>query len=61
MEPTMVIEYIRRIEWDSLDGHERGFRSSPEFGRFFQAVRPFVADIKEMKHYEPRAAAVVAQ
>jgi quinol monooxygenase YgiN len=44
--------YILRIEWDSLDGHLHGFRASPEFGAFFQAVRPFVDDIAEMRHYE---------
>jgi hypothetical protein len=31
-------------EWDSLEGHEKGFRSSP----------PFYAMIKEMKHYSAK-------
>jgi quinol monooxygenase YgiN len=44
--------YILRIEWDSLDGHEQGFRRSPEFQSFFAAVRPFVDDIEEMRHYD---------
>jgi heme-degrading monooxygenase HmoA len=48
-EPT---NYILRIEWDSLEGHEQGFRSSPEFGSFLQSVRPFFDDIREMKHYQ---------
>jgi heme-degrading monooxygenase HmoA len=43
--------YILRIEWDSLEGHEQGFRRSPEFRRFFAAVRPFVDQIEEMRHY----------
>lgn len=43
--------WILRIEWDSLDGHEQGFRASPAFQRFFSAVRPFFDDIREMKHY----------
>jgi quinol monooxygenase YgiN len=43
--------YILRIEWDSLGGHEQGFRRSPEFQPFFAAVRPFVDDIDEMRHY----------
>jgi heme-degrading monooxygenase HmoA len=34
--------YILRIEWDSVEGHERGFRSSPQFATFFSAIRPFV-------------------
>jgi quinol monooxygenase YgiN len=43
--------YILRIEWDSLDGHEQGFRRSPEFQPFLAAVRPFIDDIEEMRHY----------
>jgi quinol monooxygenase YgiN len=48
-EPT---EHVVRIEWDSEEGHLSGFRQSPEFRRFFQAVGPFVNDIEEMRHYE---------
>jgi heme-degrading monooxygenase HmoA len=44
--------YILRIEWDSLDGHMKGFRSSPEFRDFFRYVQPFFNDIQEMRHYE---------
>ena len=44
--------YVVRIEWDSLEGHERGFRSSPEFQTFFASVRPFFENIEEMRHYE---------
>jgi quinol monooxygenase YgiN len=44
--------YIVRIEWDSLEGHERGFRQSPEFREFFACVQPYVQEIKEMRHYE---------
>ena|SRR5215204_3863104 len=43
--------YIVRIEWDSLEGHEQGFRKSAEFGEFFKAVRPFFDQIQEMRHY----------
>ncbi|WP_426594922.1 antibiotic biosynthesis monooxygenase family protein [Cellulomonas sp. McL0617] len=46
--------FIVRIEWDSVDGHEQGFRTSPAFGEFFAAVRPFFAAIQEMKHYQLR-------
>ena len=45
--------YVLRIEWDSAEGHMQGFRRSPAFGAFFAAVRPFVGDIAEMRHYEP--------
>ena len=44
--------FVVRIEWDSIEGHEQGFRSSPAFREFFAAVRPFFADIAEMKHYQ---------
>lgn len=44
--------YVVRIEWDSLEGHEQGFRKSPEFRAFFRLVRPFFDDIQEMRHYE---------
>lgn len=44
--------YILRIEWDSLEGHEHGFRASPGFQPFFAAVRPFFGQIQEMRHYE---------
>jgi quinol monooxygenase YgiN len=43
--------FVVRIEWDSVEGHERGFRASPRFSEFFTAVQPFFADIEEMKHY----------
>jgi hemoglobin len=43
--------YILRIEWASPEGHLQGFRKSPEFEAFFAAVKPFVADIAEMRHY----------
>jgi quinol monooxygenase YgiN len=51
-DPT---QYVLRIDWDSADGHMQGFRRSPEFRTFFAAVRPFVSDIAEMRHYEPTA------
>lgn len=48
-DPT---QYILRIEWDSTEGHLQGFRCGREFPRFLAAIRPFVADIEEMRHYE---------
>jgi quinol monooxygenase YgiN len=44
--------FVVRIEWDSVEGHERGFRASPHFATFFSAVQPFFAEIAEMKHYD---------
>ncbi len=48
-DPT---RYILRIEWDSAEGHMKGFRASPEFRTFFASIRPYVGDIEEMRHYE---------
>lgn len=48
-DPT---RFILRIEWDSPDGHLRGFRGSPAFQPFVRAVRPFIEAIEEMRHYE---------
>lgn len=45
-------QYTLRIEWDSAEAHMQGFRRSPEFGAFFAAIRPYVGDIQEMRHYE---------
>jgi quinol monooxygenase YgiN len=48
-DPT---QHVVRIEWDSEQGHLGGFRRSPQFGSFFEAVGPFVNDIEEMRHYQ---------
>jgi quinol monooxygenase YgiN len=48
-DPT---QHVVRIEWDSEEGHLSGFRQSPEFSTFFEAVGPFVNDIEEMRHYQ---------
>ena len=48
-EPTC---YVLRIEWDSAEGHLRGFRGSGEFRAFFRHIQPFVSNIEEMRHYE---------
>ena len=43
---------VLRILWDSAEGHMKGFRASSEFQAFFAAIKPFVGQIKEMRHYE---------
>ena len=43
--------FILRILWDSEDGHLKGFRTSAEFKTFFAAIKPFVPNIEEMRHY----------
>ena len=43
-----------RITWDSVEGHEQGFRRAPQFREFLALVRPYLDDIQEMQHYQPR-------
>ncbi len=45
--------YLLRIEWDSAEGHLNGFRRAPEFAPFLAAIRPYVSQIQEMRHYAP--------
>ena len=47
--------YVLRIRWTSSADHLDGFRRSPEFRTFFGAIRPYLADIEEMRHYAPTA------
>lgn len=44
--------YIVIIHWTSVDDHLNGFRKSADFMPFFNLVKPFFNNIKEMKHYE---------
>jgi quinol monooxygenase YgiN len=48
--------FVVRIEWDTMEGHLTGFRGGPHFGPFFAKVKPFFADIREMKHYHVHGA-----
>ncbi len=43
--------FIVRIEWTSIQDHERGFRTGPHFPSFFAKVKPYFDAIQEMKHY----------
>ena len=43
--------YVVRIEWNSLEDHEHGFRQSPRFERFLTAVKSFFGQIEETRHY----------
>lgn len=45
--------FILRIQWISVDAHLREFRTGPHFAEFLRAVRPFIKDIAEMRHYLP--------
>jgi quinol monooxygenase YgiN len=43
--------FVVRIEWQSQEAHEHGFRQGPHFPPFFTKVKPFFSNIREMKHY----------
>ncbi|SFS19166.1 Quinol monooxygenase YgiN [Dyella sp. OK004] len=45
--------YVLRIRWTSADDHLQGFRRSEHFPPFLAAIRPYVPQIEEMRHYEP--------
>lgn len=49
--------FLLRIEWDSAEGHLKGFRASAEFRSFFQAIKAYVGNIEEMRHYRPTSVA----
>ena len=42
---------ILRIRWESADAHVRGFRRSAHFPPFLDAIRAYVGEIVEMRHY----------
>lgn len=43
--------FVLRIRWTSADAHMKAFRSGPNFPPFLAAIRPFVPEIAEMRHY----------
>lgn len=45
--------FILRIDWTPAEEHMTRFRGSDAFRAFFAQVRPFVANITEMRHYAP--------
>ena len=47
--------YILRIVWTSAEDHLTGFRGGEHFARFFAEIKPYVADIEEMRHYSRTA------
>lgn len=44
--------FLFLVEWDSVEGHEVGFRSTAEFEAFKDWVRPHFERL-EIDHYEP--------
>jgi hypothetical protein len=53
-QASAVLEADEHCLGDSVEGHEKGFRTSPRFAEFFKAVQPFFDQIEEMKHYTIR-------
>src|SRR3712207_851142 len=47
--------HVLRITWTSAEDHLQGFRGGELFPEFLAAIRPYVADIEEMRHYERTA------
>ena len=44
-------DWILRIEWTSEEAHLQGFRKGPRFPPFLAAIRTFIPNIQEMRHY----------
>jgi truncated hemoglobin YjbI/quinol monooxygenase YgiN len=47
--------YVLRIGWTSAEAHLEGFRTGEAFPGFLAAIRPYLDDIEEMRHYEQTA------
>jgi heme-degrading monooxygenase HmoA len=45
-------QYVIRIEWDSVDGHMRGFRESEPFQVFYKELSAFADFRLQMSHFE---------
>lgn len=43
--------FILRIRWASVAAHMEGFRRGPHFPPFLAAIRDFIPEIAEMRHY----------
>ncbi len=49
--------HVLRIRWTSAEDHLQGFRGGDLFPEFLAAIRPYVGDIEEMRHYATTAVA----
>ena len=49
--------YILRITWTSADDHLSGFRGGEHFPPFLDAIKPYLPNIIEMRHYTKTAVA----
>lgn len=44
--------FVLRIRWSSAESHLKGFRAGPHFPPFLAAIRDFIPEIVEMRHYD---------
>lgn len=51
------VSFVLRIEWRSTEAHLQGFRKGPNFPPFLAAIKPFIGEIVEMRHYAPTTVA----
>jgi hypothetical protein len=49
--------FVLRIHWESTEKHLQEFRHGPHFPAFLAAIRDFVPEIVEMRHYRPAGVA----
>jgi truncated hemoglobin YjbI/quinol monooxygenase YgiN len=45
--------FVLRVTWTSTEDHVEGFRTSDLSEDFLAAIRPYVENIEEMRHYKP--------
>lgn len=44
--------YLLLVEWDELEDHTEGFRTSPEYGRWRELLHRFYDPFPRVEHYE---------
>ena len=44
--------YLLLVEWDQLEDHTEGFRTSPEYGRWRELLHRFYDSLPLVEHYE---------
>jgi len=44
--------YLLLVQWDSLEAHVEGFRTSPEYPRYRQPLNPLYESAPEVEHFE---------
>lgn len=49
--------YLLLVEWDELEDHTEGFRTSPEYGRWRELLHPFYEPFLHVDHCRSRSTA----